>query len=52
MKAADYIIGPDADEGATWSSKNKSLDLDSITGRFLAKALADDEAARQRQMAT
>ncbi len=60
MKAADYIVdlGPGAaDEGGRvvvqGTPEAVARSKESITGRFLAKALADDEkAARQRQMAT
>jgi excinuclease ABC subunit A len=56
MKAADYIVdlGPGAaDEGGRIVAQGTPEALarakESVTGRFLAKALAEDErAARQR----
>ena len=60
MKAADYIVdlGPGAaDEGgrivAQGTPESVARAKESVTGRFLAKALADDErAARQRLVST
>jgi excinuclease ABC subunit A len=57
MKAADYIVdlGPGAaDEGgrivAQGTPEAVARAKDSITGRFLAKALADDEQAAQQRL--
>ncbi|HEX3727638.1 MAG TPA: hypothetical protein VHV08_15395, partial [Pirellulales bacterium] len=57
MKAADYIVdlGPGAaDEGgrvvAQGTPEAIARDKDSITGRFLARALADDEQAAQARL--